>query len=133
MELSIGKLPDGHPFITIIRPVTDWVFKFISWLVIAATLALAWQKTRNPFLAGAALVANVLPGAFIYSLLAWLAALDRGKTSQKRENAKGWWKRLRGASVAAASLGLWVVLTLATQVAVQQTAAAILEFQKSIK
>jgi hypothetical protein len=34
MELSIGKLPEHHPFLLVVRPLTDWTFKFIGWLVI---------------------------------------------------------------------------------------------------
>jgi len=42
MKLIFGTLPDDHSFLRIMRPLTDWVFKFISWMIIGATLVFAW-------------------------------------------------------------------------------------------
>jgi hypothetical protein len=137
MELSIGTLPNHHHFLTIIRPLTDWVFKFISWLVIGATLVLAWEKTRNPYLAGTALVASILPGTFLYSFLQWLSRLERKpKSGAKQTNSlspQRWRRRFRTAAIVVASAALWWGFTIATELAVQQTASAILEFQKTVQ
>jgi len=137
MELSIGKLPDHHHFLSVMRPLTDWVFKFLSWLIIGATLAFAWEKTRNPYLAGAALVASILPGAFLYGFLDWLSKLERKSKAGAKQAGKplsqGWQRTVRGATVFALSAIVWSGLTIATQVAVQQTASAMLEFQKTVR
>jgi hypothetical protein len=118
----------------VIRPLTDWVFKFISWLIIGATLVFAWEKTRNPYLAGAALVASLLPGAFIYSFLQWLSKLERkpkaGAKQARKQLPQGRRRKLRGAAVIALSGIVWSGLTIATQIAVQQTASAMLEFKR---
>jgi hypothetical protein len=130
-------LPDDHHFLLIVRPLTDWAFKFISWLIIGATLVFAWEKTHNPYLAGAALVASILPGAFIYSFLEWLSKLERkpkaGAKQAGNPLSQGWRRKLRGAAVIGLSGIVWSGLTIATQVAVQQTASAMLEFQKTVR
>jgi hypothetical protein len=36
-----GELPDDHVFMSRVRPLVDWTFKFISWLVITATFGVA--------------------------------------------------------------------------------------------
>lgn len=137
MEIRFGRLPDDDPFLLIMRPVTDWVFKFVSWLIIGATLVYAWEKTKSPYLAGLGVIATVFPGAFLYSFLQWLSKLERkGKAGSKAGQPappRGWRWKLRRTGVIVVSGLVWWALTIATQVAVQQTAAAMLEFQKTVR
>jgi hypothetical protein len=139
MELSIGTLPSHHHFLLIIRPLTDWVFKFITWLIIAATLWLGWERTGNWYLLTAAAITGLLPGAFIYSLLQWLSKLERPKKPGvpgpgsfiRVTKLQRLWMKCRAWIVATASLVAWWMLMLASQAAVSHVAFAILELQKS--
>jgi hypothetical protein len=39
MKFRFGaELPDDHVFLSRVRSLVDWTFKFVSWLVITATL-----------------------------------------------------------------------------------------------
>jgi hypothetical protein len=127
MKLIFGTLPDDHGFLRIMRPLTDWVFKFISWMIIGATLVFAWQKTGSPYIGALALVAVVLPGAFLLSFLNWLLDIDRGpkRTYQTKQRIRSF--------VVSIGFILWIAFTVATQVAMQQTVAAIVEFQKTMR
>jgi hypothetical protein len=136
MEIRFGRLPDDDHFLLIMRPVTDWVFKFISWLIIGATLVFAWEKTKSPYLAALAVIATVFPGAFLYSFLQWLSKLERkGSVRAKagQPTLQGWRMKLRRGAVIAISGLVWGTLTIGTQLAVQQTASAMLEFQKTVR
>jgi len=77
-------------------------------------------------------LATVLPGTFLYSFLQWLGKLERKPKTGVRRIA-GRWRRVRTAVAVILSGIVWSGLTIATQVAVQQTASAILEFQKTPK
>ena len=41
MDFRFGGELDDHEFMSRVRPLVDWTFKFISWLIITATLG--WQ------------------------------------------------------------------------------------------
>src|SRR5436309_644706 len=47
MELRFGKFPEHHPFLLITRPFVEWSFKYVGWLIIAATIDYARVKTHS--------------------------------------------------------------------------------------
>ncbi len=131
MEIRFGRLPDNHYFIIITRPLVEWSFKLLSWLLIAATLLLAAEKSGSYVLYGAASLASVLPFAFIYAFLHWLWSIEPYERKQGTTARLSWWGKVRKLAVVTMALALWWTLVFATHLALNQTLLAIVEVQRT--
>lgn len=137
VELRFGNLPERHPFLEILRPLTDWTFKFIGWMVISATIYIGWERTGNRWLLAAAIITEILPACFVYSFLQWLSALERPKKATNQQaKPERWlrrlWSRSRRVVFLVVSFVVWWSCVFAAQLAVQEFATAILDLQKSV-
>ena len=50
MKLRFGEFPEDHHFISLTRPLVEWTFKFLGWLLLTSTIQFAYLKTGNQFL-----------------------------------------------------------------------------------
>ena len=67
-----GELPDDHVFFSVIRPLVEGVFKFVSWLIITATLGVVAGLTRNIWLWAMYGACHLLLIFFLQTFFNWL-------------------------------------------------------------
>ncbi|MBT1516250.1 hypothetical protein KIP88_37990 [Bradyrhizobium sp. SRL28] len=132
-----GELPDDHPFLERFRSLVDWSFKFISWLIITATLGVAAQVTKDPWLYGLYFLCHVLLIFFLQAFFSWLFTMKiPGGRSRKEPAAprRGWWAwmhKARRMLIAIFAFLVWGCFQLGMQQAIGRTVDAIAEFQKT--
>ena len=128
-------VPERHTFLLFAAPITDWVFKLIAWLGIAATFSIAAEKTGNSFLIVVARIATFLPSWFLYEFLLWLSSPKRNPrpASAVPSAFRRFVNKFRGLLVAVAAFLIWWSLVIAAHAIVQQIIQAIAEFQKAAR
>lgn len=133
-----GELPDDHVFLNRIRSLVDWTFKFISWLLVAATIGVAAEVTKNPWLWGIHYLCLLLLLFFLQAFFSWLFTMKfPGKARPKSAPAPartGHWAIVRKARtivVAIFAFLVWACFQLGMQQAIGRTVDAIAEFQKT--
>lgn len=134
------ELPDDHAFIYSMRGLADGVFKVFGWLALAATFQVAAQTTHSKFLWVICGISYLMIIAYLQTFLSWIGELKfHGWARPIREYRPGYASKLklvRGLSrilASAASLLIWLILVMGMQTAVEQSVAAIVDFQTSAK
>ncbi|MDE5458593.1 hypothetical protein GWE18_38625 [Bradyrhizobium sp. CSA112] len=135
-----GELPDDHVFLDRIRSIVDWSFKFISWLIITATLGVAAHATKNLWLWGLYFLCQGLLIVFLQTFFSWLFSMkfpgskgSRNKNAAARQGFWIWVHKARRILIAILALAVWLGFQLAMQQAIGHTVDAIAEFQKTIR
>jgi hypothetical protein len=131
-----GELPDGHVFLSRVRPLVDWTFKLISWLIITATLGVAAEVTKNAWLWAIYFLAQLLLIFFLQSFFSWLFAMKfpgrakRKSTVAVRTGAWAMLRKVRTLLIAVFAFLVWASFQVGMQQAIGRTVDAIAEFQK---
>jgi hypothetical protein len=131
-----GELPDDHVFLDRVRPLIDWSFKFISWLIITATLGVAAQITKNLWLWGLYFLCHGLLIFFLQAFFSWLFTMkfpgrsSRKEPSRPRQGFWAWMYKVRQTLITIFALLVWACFQLGMQQAIGRTVDAIAEFQK---
>jgi hypothetical protein len=135
-----GELPDDHVFLTRIRSLVDWSFKFISWLVITATLGVAAEATKSPWLWALYFLSQLLLLFFLQVFFSWLFAMKFPRWARQRSlpgaARNRFWVTLRKARtiiIAVFAFFVWATFQLGMQQAIGRTVDAIAEFQKAAR
>lgn len=135
-----GVLPDNHVFLDRVRSIVDWSFKFVSWLIITATLGVAAHATKNVWLWGLYFICQGLLVFFLQSFFSWLFSMEFPGIKRSQEEAavvrQGFWAWMHKAKrslVAVLAFVVWLGFNLAMQQAIGRTVDAIAEFQKTIR
>jgi hypothetical protein len=148
MKLSIGELPDDHPFILITRPFIEATFKIVGWFVVVATIQYAYEKTNSTLLLCLYGFLYILIFAYVYGLVEWISSFRRYKyisgkllasialeqdkpLSPKKRRIRMFFMTIRRLVVATISLILFFAIQISANIAVSKTIDAFFQFQKS--
>jgi hypothetical protein len=151
MKLRFGEFPTHHYFVDLLRPVVDWTFKFIGWLVIVSTFNYAYETTGNPILFYVKWALYLLLGQFVWGFIEWFfefrfypraipgkeildavartPAIVTPRSVAAKIRVKIWQVTRRLAAVLL-SIAITVTALVTVQTAVRKTVDAIVEFQK---
>jgi uncharacterized membrane protein len=80
MKLSIGELPEHHDFLLITRPVTEWTFKVVGWILIVSTIKYAYDKTGNEIIFVVYLILFLFLLSFFGGFVRWLLSFRLHRT-----------------------------------------------------
>jgi hypothetical protein len=136
MELRIGALPDDHSFPRLVRPLVDWMFKFIAWIGICAALQFAAQATGSRLLWAMTGVAYLLIFCFITALLDWLRYISPAAASAKNASpgaearALAWFRKAPRWALVASFVLISVSVLAAIHFGVRQAIATVVDIQK---
>ena len=146
MELRFGKFPEGHFFITVVRPFVEWSFKFCGWLIIVSILQYGYEKTGNVFLHYANWALYALVFLFIYGFVQWVFAFKRKRfirgdvlisavddSSNGPSKASLIWEKVRGVSIFVLSLLISMITLFAANIVTTKLLDALLELQKNVR
>jgi hypothetical protein len=133
-----GELPDDHVFLSRVRSIVDWSFKFISWLAITATLGAAAEVTKNGWLWAIYFLCQLLLIFFLQAFFSWLFAMKFPRWSRQKATPEAarnrFWAILRRARtilIAVFAFLVWAAFQLGMQQAIGRSVDAIAEFQKA--
>jgi hypothetical protein len=133
-----GELPDEHVFLSRVRPLVDWTFKFISWLIITATLGVAAEVTKNAWLWAIYFLGQLLLIFFLQSFFNWLFTMKfprrAGRKSSPvavRTGLRAMMRKVRTLLIAVFAFFVWAGFQVGMQQAIGRTVDAIAEFQKA--
>jgi hypothetical protein len=133
-----GILPDDHVFLNRVRPLVDWTFKFISWLVITSTFGVAAEVTKNAWLWAIYFLGQLLLIFFLQSFFSWLFemkfARKEGRKPSPAAARTGFGATVRKARtllIAVFAFLVWIGFQVGMQQSIGRTVDAIAEFQKA--
>lgn len=135
-----GELPDDHVFLTRIRSLVDWSFKFVSWLIITGTLGVAAHATSNTWLWSLYGLCQLLLFLFLQTFFDWLFKMKfPGRKSARPERLAPrsrvwiWIHKFQRALIAIFAFVLWAGFQLAMQQAISRTVDAVSDYQRTIR
>jgi hypothetical protein len=155
MKIRFGEFPEEHHFIQIMRPLVEWTFKFLSWLVIVSTVQFVQERTGSQVLLYLKWLSYLLILGFIGAFVDWILSFKKYKTisgtklieiatnvepdaeatAEIRSRKRFWrvWLKVRGVSVALISLSLTILLVGAANIATDKIISSLVEFQQRAK
>lgn len=134
-----GVLPDDHVFLTRIRSLVDWSFKFVSWLIITGTLGVAAHATNNAWLWGLYVICQLLLIFFLQTFFDWLFEMKFPRREGRKENALlpsrawTWVHKSKRILIAIFAFVVWASFQVAMQQAIGRTVDAVSEYQRTIR
>jgi hypothetical protein len=130
MRLRFGELPENHIFLYLVRPFVESCFKLITWLIVIATLEVAADLTGSRSIGIVWGVAYLLVLWFVQSFVDWVFSLKSLRPPVAKVAAKSW----LGTSLSGVKwiviTAIWLAAIFATQLAVENTIKAVVQFQK---
>lgn len=73
MKLTIGEIPNDHPFVALMRPIVEGAFKLTSWMIVVAAISYAQEKTGSTLLWVVQTILQFLIFGFVWSFIDWLS------------------------------------------------------------